>query len=420
MAHRALGLARVQILSLLAVGSAVDLVLWASGRLSGPSLVSAFFEGRFPWLSVCLGASFFVHVITLRGAARKNVIVLGGLSELPHAFPTLSSNWWLPVGVGLALTAVIYRAVLAFQAPPAERTEHVRASFDALVPPWFCLICTQPLAFGASITPLVRDPEIQAIGGVLGPFPPLLVARLFESSALVKVVCTIVYATMPLGLSIVHAFAFRANPTRVPSLLLAFLLIPFLGYPLYFALPMVGPREAWACLSPHVPFPPATVPHFTSTLLSPSIAAPRNCMPSLHTAWTLAALLEARRVSRGVCVFAAFWFGCTELATLGLGEHWLIDLVVAIPFTLVVYSLALGSFRNPRALLPLLVMTFLIVGWIGSLAIFTAALQAEPVAVDVGMLLTVLISVLLAPRVLDEYPSPLASLAPTRSVANIS
>jgi len=410
MAKRAWGLARVQLLLLLGLGSAVDLVLSVSGRLPGPSLLSAFFAGRFPWLSVCLGATFFVHVITLGGASRKNLIVVGGLSELPHAFPGLFPDWKLPVGLGLAISAVIYRAVLAFRAPPAERAEHFRASFDALVPPWFCLICTQPLAFGASITPLVRDPEIQAIGGVLGAYPPLLVARLFASSALLKGVCTLVYSMMPLGLSVVHAFALRADPERRPSLLLAFLLIPFLGYPLYFALPMVGPREAWASLSPHVPFPPASVPHFTSTLLSPSITAPRNCMPSLHTAWTLAALLEARRVSRGVCVFAAFWFGCTELATLGLGEHWLIDLVVAIPFTLVVYAVALGSLRNPRSFLPLAVLSSLVVGWIGSLAVFTAALQAQPLAVDAAMLLTLLISGLFAPRVLDECRSPPAAL----------
>jgi hypothetical protein len=58
-----------------------------------------------------------------------------------------------------------------------------------------------------------------------------------------------------------------------------------------------------------------------------------NAMPSFHMAWALLifwyGLKCAWPVRIGGTVFAAF----TVLATLGLGEHYLIDLVVAAPLT---------------------------------------------------------------------------------------
>jgi hypothetical protein len=280
------------------------------------------------------------------------------------------------------------------------------ALFDSVVPPWFCLVSIELLEWTSSLTPYVRDLEIQTVGGVLGPWPPLLVGRLFAELAPLRTFCTTVYALMPLGVALVHAFAFRADPTRRPSLLLAFVLIPLFGYPLYFTLPMVGPREAWACLDPHAVFPPAASPEFASTVLAPNALVPRNCMPSLHTAWTLAAVLEARRVSKPVLAFAWIWFACTELATLGLGEHWLIDLVVAVPFTFAVYAVADGALATRAARAPLLGLAALVLIWVGLLALATRALDRHPLLVAAAMLVTPLLALLLAARL---APSEAAS-----------
>jgi hypothetical protein len=54
------------------------------------------------------------------------------------------------------------------------------------------------------------------------------------------------------------------------------------------------------------------------------------------------------------------WLGlayafATALATLGGGEHYLVDLVAAFPFALAVWSLCMGEarFDSPRRMLPL-------------------------------------------------------------------
>src|SRR5205085_4314223 len=58
----------------------------------------------------------------------------------------------------------------------------------------------------------------------------------------------------------------------------------------------------------------------------------RNCMPSLHTAWILCLFWYAppmgRRVSAILWAFAVF----TLLYALSAGGHYLVDLIVAVPF----------------------------------------------------------------------------------------
>ena len=62
----------------------------------------------------------------------------------------------------------------------------------------------------------------------------------------------------------------------------------------------------------------------------------RNAVPSLHVTWAALALLACRGRSALACGLMAVFLAFTILATLGLGEHYLIDLIVAAPFLLVV------------------------------------------------------------------------------------
>ena len=61
--------------------------------------------------------------------------------------------------------------------------------------------------------------------------------------------------------------------------------------------------------------------------------AARDCMPSMHFTWALLFWWYSRgRVRKLMAVFA--WV--TAAATLGLGQHYWIDLVAAVPFTVAV------------------------------------------------------------------------------------
>jgi hypothetical protein len=63
---------------------------------------------------------------------------------------------------------------------------------------------------------------------------------------------------------------------------------------------------------------------------------PRNCMPSLHTAWATAILIHSRTGSRFLRYAGTFWLIATLCATLGFGYHYGVDLVAGVVFTLTI------------------------------------------------------------------------------------
>lgn len=116
-----------------------------------------------------------------------------------------------------------------------------------------------------------------------------------------------------------------------------FLLAAFLGYLFYFLMPGVGPREAMGELFPHRMLDPSAVPLEITADFS---NAPRNVMPSLHATWAFLLLLTAWQQGPAARTFAVIFVAGTLFSTLGLGEHYAIDLVVAVPFALAIDGIA--------------------------------------------------------------------------------
>jgi hypothetical protein len=115
-------------------------------------------------------------------------------------------------------------------------------------------------------------------------------------------------------------------------------LTTLIGWALFFVLPGVGPDVAFYRAS-GLP-PPDSVPLEVMSMPLGN-EQPRNAMPSLHTVWVLLLVMVAWRMGRPWFVGAVLFAGATLFATLGLREHYLIDLVVAVPLSVACY--AVGS-----------------------------------------------------------------------------
>jgi hypothetical protein len=120
--------------------------------------------------------------------------------------------------------------------------------------------------------------------------------------SVVDLLFRMVYAALLLAMSL--ALASSEEPYEAARCML---LAALLAVPLYIAFPACGPR--WA--------------------LDPS--APRNCIPSLHLTWALIFVyVSSPRFRWLFAIFAVL----TAIATLTTGEHYLIDLIVAVPFSM--------------------------------------------------------------------------------------
>lgn len=81
-------------------------------------------------------------------------------------------------------------------------------------------------------------------------------------------------------------------------------------------------------------------------LLAQTANAPHNAIPSLHFTWSLLIWWNRKNWSKPVRVLSGLLLFFTGLATLGFGEHYLVDLVVAVPFALATDSLWPWNWRQ--------------------------------------------------------------------------
>ncbi len=153
----------------------------------------------------------------------------------------------------------------------------------------------------------------------------------------IKTVTTYVYFGFLFPLwAIIFLYALKIGD-EAPKVVFTVLLNLLLAIPLYAICPVAGPKYVFPEFPDKIPVPMA--PHALF------ISAFPNGVPSVHTSTALLVLFFLSRW-RSAKIFGIIWLGFTILGTLGFGEHYLIDLLLAVPYSLAV--IYLGGFEIVR------------------------------------------------------------------------
>lgn len=180
---------------------------------------------------------------------------------------------------------------------------------------------------------LGRRKDLFVIAGLL---PPLVLVNALGNAAIVRLTPHTIDAILlstDFGMS--HAvFAwFQFHPA-------AFAIIHAVYYwlPLWGAVVLCFTEDARRAATVMGLAPLAALPIFlllpaTGPVWIHTATAPRNAFPSLHMTWALLLWYYSPRWLKPVSLALAL---ITAAATLGLGEHYVIDLVAAFPFALAV------------------------------------------------------------------------------------
>ena len=208
------------------------------------------------------------------------------------------------------------------------------AALTALVP---IGMAAAPLGLGGlvrKLTPTTFDGALMALDSTFRvPFSQWM-GELFSVQPALLAMSLITYAALPGAIAAGLAYEeynFRRGVTRGVgvNLLLAYAVSGTIAAALYILCPGTGPAHAFKAGFPsHLPDASAV-----SLSLAPyAPTSPRNAMPSLHFAW---AVLLARSTvgARFSLRFATITFAVmTAVATIGSGEHYVVDLIAAAPF----------------------------------------------------------------------------------------
>jgi len=162
-----------------------------------------------------------------------------------------------------------------------------------------------------------------------------LAGQLLLKNPTLRTASLAIYIALPLAL--VYACQLRRIGEKALLVMVTFLVTGPMGVLCYNLLPACGPVHLLGAAFPWHPL--AAADPMRLNIAPVLMKGARNAIPSLHMAWVLLVWWNSRGLARWVRTIAAVFVALTVLATLGSGEHYFIDLVVALPFSLMVQAL---------------------------------------------------------------------------------
>jgi PAP2 superfamily len=257
----------------------------------------------------------------------------------------------------------------------------------ALVLPVFSLIAGVSMNAVTKAQPPAYDFYLYGFDSGLGIAPGALVARLFDALPWLGISASVTYSLLLLFPTLYDAWGLRRGVRG--SLMTAFAVGGVCGFIFYQICPGLGPAYVFGSRFPaHLPGPG----QFDLGMFRG--AGARNAMPSMHMTWALLVWWSAWELTPLARFVASGFAALTFLATLGFGEHYLVDLIVAVPFALLIEAIcalkrdrktALGAGAAGLAL-TLSWLLMLRTPWVGQLPIWACwAMVAGTIAITVPL-----------------------------------
>lgn len=278
---------------------------------------------------------------------------LGG--SLPASLPFRVVGVLAFVGAG----SLMVMAARLLWGPPGMQKERLAPLLAGLTPVVF--LAYMPVAFTIlqPKTPDSLDHYLYAFDARFGMQAGFAMGRIFADWPALNLVCSIVYMGLPLAMACLYLGV--PHDGDEPSLLKTFLVAGIAAAILFRVVPAAGPVYAFTDAYPDI-LPPIG-PDFLRPL---HMENPKlNAIPSLHTAWALLMYWRTRRARLVAQILAGLFLFLTLLATLGLGEHYLIDLMVAVPYAVSVRAVCMSQagWSRERALTAVF-NAVLVVAWL--------------------------------------------------------
>ncbi|GAA5048697.1 phosphatase PAP2 family protein [Nocardia callitridis] len=334
---------------------------------------------------------------------RRRVLAVGAAVAIDLVWVAirLSSGASFAVGNGPVIVLTVLGVVALVRWQGVERRDALHAvALGALL-----ILATKVSDVWLHITvlagPSVFDEYLMLADHALGD-PSWVLGRVLDALGPgVYAVLHWVYIELPVAAIVVAVWQLRrvVSSRRWPShyLVRTFLVLGLLGPVVYLIFPVVGPMFAFGPdghglqLGNYWPGVVAPIDHNPMPLAFDT-ETPRNCMPSMHTAWALSVFLHTRRDTDGTRAprllrwIGTFWLLATLAATLGFGYHYGVDLVAGAVLCLTVES----ALREPER------------GW--------GLFRVRLVGLGLGLLAALLLTYRYLAVWMAEYPVPFGTL----------
>jgi hypothetical protein len=293
-----------------------------------------------PFLPLAIAGGFVFYLRNeLNGLEMFIWALISAVLGLVVRFPR--SHDWVYVGCALlalfGLGAFLMMGLRWLWSEPPERRKTLATLAPAAALFFFVFSAQRALSLANILYPKTYDLYLYAFDGSFGFQPSFLLAKGLAASSVLRVASVLTYISLPFVMALVYALRLPRGAER-PSwdLITMFMLAGLGGWVLYNIVPATGPLHAFRADFPWRPLPYSSLPRLFLEMVPVSGEIPRNAIPSLHMAWVILLFWSSEVLNRAVRYFLAIYLVLTVIATMGMGEHYFVDLVAALPFALAV------------------------------------------------------------------------------------
>ena len=328
--------------------------------------------GESPYIAFAFTGAFVTHLMFRPERAELLLAILAGAG--------FAGVYWLHHGALLAFYGSVVAIPGAFLgmgtmfvlsarwywAEPTQRWMRFERARDAALVPLLCVGSMIAVGPAIGLTPLTYDRVLYLFDAKLAGSnqlaPSWVIGRLFADHNWIRLACSYVYNSLPLGLAICLALQWQDRHKKIwypLDLRWLSMTLGCIGFVLYQFCPAAGPVYL---------FPkefPGAIPNLAAIIAEPGFMreVPRNAMPSLHVGWTMLLLWNMRHRAWWMVLPAFLYVTMTAMATLGLGEHYLMDLVVAVPVALALQAMWLKA-EDSRHWIVMAVAFVVVLAWL--------------------------------------------------------
>jgi hypothetical protein len=329
-------------------------------------------------------ASAFVFQIAIRPRRWEILtVVLGGVGLYCFDYFGIHPGTAFQISTCFGFLGLVSFLVIGFRAIYAEGQERQELK-SILVPAaaltFFVFGSQHLLNLGGLLFPKTMDLYAYAFDGSLGFQPSFVMGRIFRDHPWVGAIGRFTYFSLPLAMAMVYAAHLRRKKDSLLFILEIFMAAGILGYLLYLTFPATGPGYV---AGPEFPYFPLSLSDVRGLVLHPvamNWMIPRNAMPSLHVTWALLIWFNCKPLGRLARTLSFALLVTTLCDTLGTGEHYFIDLVVAFPFAVAIQALCTRSlpFRSSFRFGPVVGGTTVTLLWLIALRFSTQVFLSTP------------------------------------------
>jgi len=325
---------------------------------------------RNPVLRSALAGAFLIHMSARARRVQGSLAVAAGLvagaiyAWLHHGFGDDLGAAPAVFAAFLGLASLLVLAAQSVFAGVEARPTHRKTLIAAAAFPYFSFIIALALNLTSALHPKVYDLRLYAFDESLRLHTSFFIGRLVASFNLLRVAAVLAYESLPLVICWLLALELRSPERFSAGIMRLFVTAGLAGVLLYQLLPAAGPAYVFGAKFP------GSLPSLSGLAIRPILLprVARNAMPSVHFACALLVWWNTAAFARFWRALAAGFLAMTFLATIGFGEHYLVDLIVALPFALAVQSACLKSkWDSPARGVAFWGSAVLTAGWIGAL-----------------------------------------------------